>query len=80
MIHRLSSRKLRTIGYVVAGLLTCPVFRSLPIRSLHSGQWQVIRNTDRLTDRASQQRVLLRIQTVFPFHCIKLCNTKTLQI
>ncbi len=34
-----------------------------------SRQWQVFQNHDRFYDRASQQRVLLRIYTVFPFHC-----------
>jgi hypothetical protein len=32
-------------------------------------QWQGFKNHHRLNDRASQQRVLLRILTAFPFHC-----------
>jgi len=46
-----------------------PVFWSLPILStLDSGRY-FTKPSSRITrDRASQQRVLLRIQTAFPFH------------
>jgi hypothetical protein len=53
----------------LAGLLTYPGFGK-PSHSDDAPQWQVFLKTiiTLLRDRASQQRVLLRIQTAFPFH------------
>jgi len=53
----------------MAGLLTNPGFLK-PSHPRSPGQWQVFKKpSSRVTrDRASQQRVLLRIHTAFPFH------------
>jgi hypothetical protein len=52
----------------MAGLLTYPGFLK-PSHPPVSGQWQVVQKTIIVkNDQASQQRVLLRIQTAFPFH------------
>jgi hypothetical protein len=53
----------------MAGLLTYPGFIK-PSHPNKQEQWQVFHKTiiPRTRDRASQQRVLLRIQTAFPFH------------
>jgi hypothetical protein len=53
----------------LAGLLTYPGFKK-PSHPLFHGQWQVFPKTmiTQFGDRASQQRVLSRIPTAFPFH------------
>jgi hypothetical protein len=53
----------------MAGLLTYPNFMK-PSHGAQAPQWQVFHKViiPRTRDRASQQRVLLRIQTAFPFH------------
>jgi hypothetical protein len=52
----------------MAGLLTYPGFMK-PSHPFVSEQWQVFHKTIVVKhDRASQQRVLLRIPTAFPFH------------
>jgi hypothetical protein len=61
----------------MAGLLTCPGFLK-PSHGAQTSQWQVFQITIIVkNDQASQQRVLLRIQTAFPFHCSVKKHTAT---
>jgi hypothetical protein len=53
----------------MAGLLTYPGFmKPSHNQKRHSGRYFIKPSSRETRDRASQQRVLLRIQTAFPFH------------